>query len=802
MKDEQHATTETPGYHNRFGFPYRTTLSFLPYIKIIEQKAKDTTQPDSVIMRHVMKEIKKCPELLAPIEDLAIVDKYRRQIDLMLSTLLPTSTLDSLIAGIIIPFQPVMIYGSESFRKLFRVQDNGIWDIHMIDPVKLYTELITFAGMGILFKHYKVEMNQPDIFKSREIDKHTNTTLFLLPEINNMFTEVKVKKTPKPLEEIDFSPLKENIFNPEFWLTNFPPDTFEFEGITVYRMTDITNRESISQLEYSLLQTGSFLTAERVESIQEKFRSYFRDAELVLGVAPIFMSHNSLSHCGLDNWYCLMPRDKAHLMFENFENSVYNEAIKSKGVYVEDDLMKMTNRTPIEEELLRTGIRSLLLVPILSGDKLIGAFELGSPKPGAFNFLTLLKVREILPIITVAFERANEDFDNRLQSSMKEYFTAIHPAVEWKFIDSILHVVQGGNKPGTVIPPIQFDDVIPVYGQIDIRGSSDRRNEAIRLDIIDYLHTATSILKDAHKKFPLAIFDELLYRAGKHIKKLEHNLDSGEETGILDFMSSEVQPALRTISHRDEVLKKSSEHFFQSLLPHNEFYHMRRRDFEQSLTLINDTVAHILDEEESKTQQILSHYFEKYKTDGVEYNIYLGASLLQNEKFDYVYVKSFRLWQLISMVNIARETHRLQSVLSVPLDTTQLILCYSNPFSVMFRMDEKRFDVAGAYNIRYEIVKKRIDKAHIKDTTERITQPGTIAIIYTQEKEEREYERYFEYLQARGFIESSVEHLEVEPLQGIQGLKAMRIKINYDLEEPKLQWDEEELFRQIKGEMV
>jgi hypothetical protein len=31
-------------------------------------------------------------------------------------------------------------------------------------------------------------------------------------------------------------------------------------------------------------------------------------------------------------------------------------------------------------------------------------------------------------------------------------------------------------------------------------------------------------------------------------------------------------------------------------------------------------------------------------------------------------------------------------------------------------MDEKRFDVDGAYNSYYEIIKKRLDKAHIKDS--------------------------------------------------------------------------------------
>jgi hypothetical protein len=40
--------------------------------------------------------------------------------------------------------------------------------------------------------------------------------------------------------------------------------------------------------------------------------------------------------------------------------------------------------------------------------------------------------------------------------------------------------------------------------------------------------------------------------------------------------------------------------------------------------------------------------------------------------------------------------------------------------------------VDGAYDIRYEIVKKRIDKALIKGTNERATQPGKIVIVYSQ----------------------------------------------------------------------
>jgi hypothetical protein len=95
-------------------------------------------------------------------------------------------------------------------------------------------------------------------------------------------------------------------------------------------------------------------------------------------------------------------------------------------------------------------------------------------------------------------------------------------------------------------------------------------------------------------------------------------------------------------------------------------------------------------------------------------------------------------------------------------------------------MDEKRFDVDGAYNIRYEIIKKRIDKARIKNTNQRLTQPGKIAIVYSQNKEASEYLKYIKYLQSNNYLLPTVEKLEIEDLQGITGLKALRVSINYN----------------------
>mgnify|MGYP001548941468 CR=1 FL=1 len=108
-----------------------------------------------------------------------------------------------------------------------------------------------------------------------------------------------------------------------------------------------------------------------------------------------------------------------------------------------------------------------------------------------------------------------------------------------------------------------------------------------------------------------------------------------------------------------------------------------------------------------------------------------------------------------------------------------MILVFTSPLSLRFRMAEQRFDVDGTDNARYEVVKKRVDKSYIQGTSERITQPGKISIIYTHSEDENEYLKYISFLQSKSKLVDDVEILEVEDLQGVTGLKAIRVSVLY-----------------------
>ena len=130
------------------------------------------------------------------------------------------------------------------------------------------------------------------------------------------------------------------------------------------------------------------------------------------------------------------------------------------------------------------------------------------------------------------------------------------------------------------------------------------------------------------------------------------------------------------------------------------------------------------------------------------------------------------------MSAIARMTHALLPQMPTPLQTTQLIFIHSHAVDISFRNNERRFDVEGGANIRYQVIKKRIDKVHILPSGERLTQTGKIALVYSDPKDADQYLAYIQYLQEQEVLNNDLEYLELEQLQGLAGLKALRVGVN------------------------
>ena len=316
-----------------------------------------------------------------------------------------------------------------------------------------------------------------------------------------------------------------------------------------------------------------------------------------------------------------------------------------------------------------------------------------------------------------------------------------------------------------------------LYGLVDMRDSSRIRNEAIRADLGEQLQMALEVINAAGQIRPLPALEEVGYQLAQQIDRLESELRSDDESGVLELLRRDVEPLFGQIETYGSDVAERVAAYRGALDMDLNIVYRRRKDFEESVTGLNDVISMTLDTEEERAQAMFPHFFEKFRTDGIDHSIYVGTELHENGLFDELYLRNLRIWQLMTTCRIEWELARVKTDMAVPLEATHLILVQHQPLSIRFRVDEKRFDVDGAYDIRYEIVKKRIDKARIRGTSERVTQPGQLAIVYSTASEVAEYRRYVEFLQGKGYLGPGLEELELEDLPGISGLKALRVTI-------------------------
>jgi hypothetical protein len=426
-------------------------------------------------------------------------------------------------------------------------------------------------------------------------------------------------------------------------------------------------------------------------------------------------------------------------------------------------------------------IQSFILAPVIKDGVLLGIMELVSPRKNVFNSVNANKLDVVLPFLTDSIDRKIKELQNYIRAVIQNNYTNLHPSVDWKFKREAQNLIFNTNAglPYS-LKEITFKKVFPLYGQVDIKDSSITRNLSVKNDLEIQINQLIDILEHLHQSQSIEKAEENLLTLKTFIADLAVNLNADTGHQIQHYLETDIYPALRSIGGiGNDISEKISNYFAQTDMATGHFYD-NRRSYETTIALLNAKLITILDKRQAEVQAYFPHYYERFKTDGVEHNIYIGASIAPNQKFELTHLHRLRLWQLGVIAEMEQEVFHLKKTLPIELGVASLVLVFGSEIDIRFRMDEKHFDVDGAYNIRYEVIKKRIDKAHIKGTDERITQPGKITIIYSNAEDEQEYRHYISQLQKLNIFTAEVEQFEIEELQGISGLKALRVTLIYN----------------------
>lgn len=760
-------------------------LSFRPLTEVLKKNITDGNPGLKKLYGHLIEEIELHPQLLEPISDLEVLKPHTELIQQILATIFPpTSSGNENIHAVAFPFTFHTVYYSRLFQLLFL--KHGSEEISIPNDEigeNLNKEKLYFAAHMILKKYCGYHSQELTSSVYPYTDPHTGLLKFLELKLDARFIDVKpTAEMPALPEEIVCRDTK-TVFSVEELMHYVPLDKFVFEGITIVRVNDVTETEVISRIKNSLLHINAFSDAVVYKELEDHVQSLIGLKDLKIGITPFFRVNGHYVYSDLHNSNSLLFKhfqsitdkdeisDCCKLLFRNNSKPVVFESLDEK------------NLTEVEylQYYYTDGIRSLIICPLKQNNELIGILEITSDIPGKLKHTHINKIEAAIPLFTLALEKSADGLDNQIDKVVKEQFTAIQPAVEWRFTEAALnYIVKQQQHEDVKMERLAFADVFPVYGAIDIRNSSTERSHSIQLDLVEQLQMARNVIVKAQADAPFPLLQEIEFKLDKFIASASDVLLSDEESSIREFLDNQVRSIFNHLHNTHHAISKEVENYFAVLDPQLGVIYHHRKDYENSISKINDTLARFIDKEEAAAQKVYPHYFERYVTDGVDFNIYMGQSISPRKKFDEIYLRNLKMWQLSMMIKAARLTHKLESQLSHPLQTTQLILSHAQSLSISFRTAERKFDVDGAYNVRYEIVKKRIDKVRIKDTNERLTQPGKIAIVYSTAKEAEEYMEYIEFLQNQNLLKPGTEHHDLEELQGVVGLKALRVDVLFE----------------------
>ena len=760
--------------------PLNLKVSFNKLLGHYETLSKSDDEFIAAKAKRILKTASAYPELQEGFSDFSIIEKREKEIATILEDSFSPVLSNNEIKTASVPFHNLIFNSSERFKNIIKTAGDD-FELQLKNMPEDDTYIIACTIILNFCYGYNLNFKRPFYY---EIPDANGVLQYYKILYNTDFCEIIPTENAKNITQEDYDELLDNFENIDLWKEKFPSNSYIFKGFVISNIFNVTDDQSISNIKSNLIGEGERRDENFIERFYEIFRSLFGIKDIRVGFSVYNEEENSFERVygvGMNSFLL------GNLESENCGDALcswsYNRLLNENKYFSISDVDRMFEKSngcsPHIKILHEQGIKSAVFAPIANEKGLMGILEIVSDKPKVLNSINANKLIDVMPYIVAAVERSKNEEENLIEAIIQKECTSIHPSVHWRFEKEAKNFIKDEfNGKEAIFRKIAFENIYPLYGQIDIKGSSEARNKATQQDLTLQLNAVKGIFESASKIESLPIYEQFIYQINNYLDGLNTSFQVDSEQQISEFFKTDVESVLKHLYTLDE-LKEQIDAYFDSIHDEVNALYNHRKEYDDTIALINKEMASLLDKKQVEAQMMYPHFFERFKTDGVEHNMYIGESITKEESFNPIYLYNLRLWQLQVMCEMENAYYQMQSDFPIAMDVASMILVFSQPLSISFRMDEKQFDVDGTYNARYEIVKKRVDKAYIKGTKKRITDKGKITIVYSQKQDEREYLRYIKFLQAKHYLDTDVEIVELQDLQAVTGLKAIRVSVLY-----------------------
>lgn len=782
--------------------PMLLNVSFNKLLEHYERLAESEDEFLSAKAKRVLRTAAPYPELRDGFSNMQVLKDREQEISVILQDSFAPVLTKNEIKTASVPFHDLIFNSSERFKSIINIAGDD-FELNIKNMPEDHRYIIACTVILNFCYGYNLNFKRPFYY---EIPDANGILRFYKILYNADFCEIVPTEKAKHITEADYKKLLDNFENLDLWKALFPPDSYIFKGFVISNIFDVTEDQSISNIKSNLIGEDKRKDENFMHEFHDVFRSLLAINDLQVGFSIYNEEEKTFDRVygvGINSF--LIGNEERMECNSALCKWSYNKLIVEHKYFSISDVDKIYNKhkenfPPQVEVLHKQGFKSAIFAPIANDEGLMGVLEIVSKTPYALNSINANKLIDIMPFIVSAVERSKKDEENLIEAIIQKECTSIHPSVHWRFAKEAKNYIKAEMEGEEAsFKKIAFKDVYPLYGQIDIKGSSEARNYATREDLSLQLRAAKEILTKALELEQLPIYEQFIYQIDEFHKGLDENFQVDSEQQISTFFRQDVEPLLNHLKS-NTLLSDAVETYYENIDDKVNVLYRHRKAYDETIAKINIEMASLLDKKQEEAQAMYPHYFERFKTDGVEHNMYIGESITKEESFNSIYLYNLRLWQLQVMCEMENAYYQMQNDFPVALDVASMILVFNQPLTISFRMDEKHFDVDGTYNARYEIVKKRVDKAFIKGTTNRVTEKGKISIVYSQKQDEIEYLGYIKFLQSKNYLDNDLEIVELQDLQAVTGLKAIRVSVLYHKnEDDKAFYTYEDLMKELKA---
>ena len=477
------------GGSGKFEMVKDTRLSFKPFLDFVSERLTDHTSIKREILRFVHDKFAAYPDLEKNIE-LEDVAQYKEILDLLhvvLSSIIEDEK--TVRWGLAVPMSPYVFYGTDSFYDMLNeanVQSEHCSFSDSSEFAEFREQKLQHFYSFILKRFYGIEFRSESSLVRNLTDPRTGLVRHFRVNVDTRFVQATASQ---PLPDMNLELLRSRLISTTALKTlqeMLPPSMFSFSGFNIITITDATAESAIADIRDKVVNSMQLPEGKVFPAVVQSLKDLVGREDIGFNIIPFLKVNGKLVN-EMDD-FCQSA------LFSDADGSVKDHCMPLLEKFTADPKVfyfgDLEKDIPEEPELrtlfIRAGVKGYAMVPVFYNKNLVGALEIFSRTAGALDERVFSKLEPSIALLAQLMQNSLTSFDEQIQSVIKEKFTTLQPAVQWKFNEVAWNFLQqqgvrgASNEPGD----IQFTNVNPLYGAIDIRNSTIERNAALAADFV------------------------------------------------------------------------------------------------------------------------------------------------------------------------------------------------------------------------------------------------------------------------------------------------------------------------------